>query len=29
MWLTEQKAILTKDNMIKRKWKENYGSYFY
>jgi hypothetical protein len=28
MWLVEQKAILTKDNMIKRKWTTDPGCYF-
>jgi hypothetical protein len=28
MWLLEQKAILTKDNMIKRKWQGAPGCYF-
>jgi hypothetical protein len=28
MWLEEQKAILTKDNMIRRKWAGDPGSYF-
>jgi hypothetical protein len=23
MWLVEQKPIINKDNMIKRKWKGN------
>jgi hypothetical protein len=29
MWLLEQKAILTKDNMIKRNWQGGPGCYFY
>jgi hypothetical protein len=28
MWLVEKKYILTKDNMVKRKWKGNPGCYF-
>jgi hypothetical protein len=28
MWLVEQKAILTKDNMLKRKWQGGLGCYF-
>jgi hypothetical protein len=28
MWLIEQKSILTKDNMLKRKWKGNPRCYF-
>jgi hypothetical protein len=28
MWLLEQKAILTKDNMLKRKWKGDPGCIF-
>jgi hypothetical protein len=28
MWLLEQKAILTKDNMIKRNWQGDPGCYF-
>jgi hypothetical protein len=28
MWLLEQKAILTKDNMLKRKWQRDPGCYF-
>jgi hypothetical protein len=28
MWLLEQKAILTKDNMIKRNWQGDPGYYF-
>jgi hypothetical protein len=28
MWLAEQKAILTKDNLIRRKWKGSPGCYF-
>jgi hypothetical protein len=28
MWLVEQRAILTKDNMLKRNWYGNPGCYF-
>jgi hypothetical protein len=28
MWLVEQDAILTKDNMLKRNWHENPNCYF-
>jgi hypothetical protein len=28
MWVLEQKAILTKDNMIRRKWQGDPGCYF-
>jgi hypothetical protein len=28
MWLVEQKAILIKDNMLRRKWQENPSCYF-
>jgi hypothetical protein len=28
MWLIEQKAILTKNNMLKRKWQRDSGCYF-
>jgi hypothetical protein len=28
MWLIAQKAILTKDNMVRKKWKGNHGCYF-
>jgi hypothetical protein len=29
MWLVEQKAILTKDNMIKRQWQGDPSCYLY
>jgi hypothetical protein len=28
MWLVEQQAILTKDNMVKRRWQEDPGCLF-
>jgi hypothetical protein len=28
MWLLEQKAVLTKDNMIRRKWQGSTACYF-
>jgi hypothetical protein len=28
MWLVEQGAILTKDNMVKRRWQGNHGCLF-
>jgi hypothetical protein len=28
MWLVAQKAILTKDNMLRKNWKGNPGCYF-
>jgi hypothetical protein len=28
MWLIEQNAILTKDNMLKKKWVGDLGCYF-
>jgi hypothetical protein len=28
MWLVEQKTILTKDNLMRRKWKGSPGCYF-
>jgi hypothetical protein len=29
MWLVEQNAILTKDNLMKKKWQGNPGCYLY
>jgi hypothetical protein len=29
MWLVEHKSILTKDNMLRRKWKGNPGCYIF
>jgi hypothetical protein len=28
MWMVAQKVILTKDNMLRKRWKGNPGCYF-